>query len=156
MTGIINDLPAGMVTSAIGSITGAARPEENKKAKKIKFDANSRQFMIANNVTNTCKSQLKIPPGVWDSRHGFQSVPAVAILRLCQPLLPAQNSAGLAAACSRAEPLMKPGSWMADSGSLPLSIGFVPFRVAFDKIQAQQTPAGFQPGFGFDAAREKF
>jgi hypothetical protein len=112
--------------------------------------------MIANHVTNTCKSQLKIPPGVWDSRHGFQSVPAVAILRLCQPLLPAQNSAGLAAACSRAEPLMKPGSWMADSGSLPLSIGFVPFRVAFDKIQAQQTPAGFQPGFGFDAAREKF
>jgi hypothetical protein len=45
---------------------------------------------------------------------------------------------------------------VADSRSLPLSIGLVPLRVAFDKIQAQQTPAGFQPGFGFDAAGEKF
>jgi hypothetical protein len=44
----------------------------------------------------------------------------------------------------------------ADTRSFPLSIGLVPLCVAFDKIHAQQTPSGFQSGFGFDAADEKF
>jgi len=40
--------------------------------------------------------------------------------------------------------------------SLPLSIRLVPLRIAFDKIHAQQPPAGFQLGLGFDAVRNKF
>jgi hypothetical protein len=40
--------------------------------------------------------------------------------------------------------------------SLPFSIHLVPLCVAFDKIHAQQTPARFQLGLGFDTVGEKF
>jgi hypothetical protein len=40
--------------------------------------------------------------------------------------------------------------------SLPLSIHLVPLCITLDKIHAQQTPASFGLGFGFDEVGEIF